>query len=117
MAGRNGSISDEEKKNKKSRSQSRNKRGSLFGNLLGKKEEHDAKKEEKKEEKEEKKEIKAEEKAEKKEINAEEKAEKKEEKAEKHLDKEGNPIATGATHGFDAHAVGESTFSSTPFPY
>ena len=46
----------------------------------------------------------------------EEKAEKRELKEEKHLEKEGNPMATGATHGFDAHAVGESTFSSTPFP-
>lgn len=125
-AGRHGSISDEEKKNKKSRSQSRNKRGSIFGNLLGKKEEHDAKKdakkEEKKEEKEEK-EIKAEEKAEKKEINAEVKAEKKEEKAEKrelkeekHLEKEGNPMATGATHGFNAHAVAARVIGADELP-
>ncbi|KAK4692615.1 hypothetical protein P7C71_g4625, partial [Lecanoromycetidae sp. Uapishka_2] len=119
-AHRNGSISDEDKKIKKSRSQSRNKRTSLFGNLLGKKEDHETKKEIKKEEKEEKKEEKAEEKIEKKELKAEEKAEKKEEKAElkaekKELkeekkeeklgEKEGNPLSTGHTHGMNAHAI------------
>ena len=106
---RTGSFSEEDKKNKKSRSQSRGKRQSLFGNLLGKKEEHDAKKEVKKEEKEEKKEEKAEAKAEKKEEKAEAKAEKKEEKA---LEKESDPLGTGQTQGFDAHAVGRLSIRS-----
>lgn len=57
---------------KKSRSQSR-KRNSIFGTLLGKKEEHDMKKDEKKEEK-------AEEKAAREEVKMEEKAEKEEKK-------------------------------------
>ena len=81
----------------KSRSQSR-KRQSIFGKVLGKKEEHDEKKEmkkeekseekaEKKEEKVDQKEMKKEEKAEQKELKREEKAEKKEEKAEDKLEK------------------------------
>ncbi|KAL8673227.1 MAG: hypothetical protein Q9168_002339 [Polycauliona sp. 1 TL-2023] len=75
------SSSDEAKaSNAKSRSQSR-KRSSMFGALLGKKEQHDEKKELKKEDKEEKKEEKVEEKAIKAEV-------KKEEKAEKHAEKE-----------------------------
>ncbi|KAL9604534.1 MAG: hypothetical protein Q9219_000499 [cf. Caloplaca sp. 3 TL-2023] len=74
VGGDSASSSDEAKTNKaKSRSQSR-KRNSMFGTLLGKKEQHDEKKEVKKEEK-------AEEKAIKTEI-------KKEEKAEKHAEKE-----------------------------
>lgn len=86
---RTGSVTEEDK-NKKSRSQSRGKRQSLFGNLLGKKEEHDAKKEVKKEEKE----------------------EKKEEKEEKKLEKESDPLSTGQTPGFDAHAVGRLSIHS-----
>lgn len=82
------SSSDEAKvNNTKSRSQSR-KRSSMFGALLGKKEQHDEKKELKKEEKEEKKEEKAEEKAVKAEVKKEEKAEKqagKEERKEEKL--------------------------------
>lgn len=93
---RTGSVTEEDK-NKKSRSQSRGKRQSLFGNLLGKKEEHDAKKEVKKEEKEEKK---------------EEKAEAKAEKEEKRLEKESDPLSTGQTPGFDAHAVGRFSIRS-----
>lgn len=106
---------------KKSRSQSHNKRSSLFGNLLTKKEDHDTKKEIKKEEQEEKKEEKAEDKAIKQAVKTEEKAEKKEEKAEmkaekrelkeekkggKLGEKEGDPLSTGHTHGMDAHAIG-----------
>ena len=80
---------------KKSRSQSR-KRNSIFGTLLGKKEDHDVKKEEKKEEK-------AEEKAVKEEIKHEEKAEKKAEKEEKReLRYEG--ASTAGT--LDAPAIG-----------
>ncbi|KAL8874402.1 MAG: hypothetical protein Q9174_000247 [Haloplaca sp. 1 TL-2023] len=81
VGGDSASSSDEAKtSNAKSRSQSR-KRGSMFGALLGKKEQHDEKKEVKKEEKEAKKEDRAEEKA----IKAETK---KEDKAEKHDEKE-----------------------------
>ena len=82
----------------KSRSQSR-KRQSIFGKVLGKKEEHDERKEikkeekteekaEKKEEKAEEKEMKRDEKAEQRELKKEEKAEKKEEKAEETAEKE-----------------------------
>ncbi|KAL9046633.1 MAG: hypothetical protein Q9214_000578 [Letrouitia sp. 1 TL-2023] len=80
-AGGDASSSDEggaTKNKNKSRSQSR-KRGSVFGALLGKKEQHDEKKEIKKEEKEEEKKEKAEEKA----VKAETKKEKAEEKAVK----------------------------------
>lgn len=66
--GSSSSSSDEEaaatKKKNQSRSVSRGKRSSIFGNFLNKKEEHDTKKEIKKEEKEEAKEIKKEEKEE-----------------------------------------------------
>ena len=85
---------------KKSRSQSR-KRNSIFGTLMGKKEEHDMKKEEKKEEK-------AEEKAVKEEVKQEEKAEKKAEKEEKEeLKHEG--AATTATP-LDAAGIGKWIF-------
>ena len=77
----------------KSRSQSR-KRQSLFGKVLGKKDET-----------EEKKEIKKEEKIEKKEFKAEENAEKAELKEEKGEAKHGNPIA--GTSIFDAAVVGK----------
>lgn len=79
---RSGSSEDEAKSKAKSkdRSQSR-KRGSFFGAILGRKEEHDEKKEIKKEEK-------AEEKALKDEIRKEEKAEKKQEKEERNLEKQ-----------------------------
>ncbi|KAI4164717.1 MAG: hypothetical protein LQ342_001692 [Letrouitia transgressa] len=84
-AGGDASSSDEggaTKNKNKSRSQSR-KRGSVFGALLGKKEQHDEKKEIKKEEKEEEKKEKAEEKAVKSETKKEEKGEKEEKKAVK----------------------------------
>lgn len=73
-----GTSSDEDKTKGKgnSRSQSR-KRGSIFGALLGKKEEHDEKKEIKKEEKADDKAIKEEIKAIKQEVKEEDKAEKK----------------------------------------
>lgn len=76
-----GTSSDEDKiaGKGKSRSQSR-KRGSIFGTLLGKKEEHDEKKEVKKEEKADDKAIKQEIKAIKQEVKEEDKAEKKAEK-------------------------------------
>lgn len=77
-----GSTSSDEDKTGgkgKSRSQSR-KRGSIFGALLGKKEEHDEKKEVKKEEKTDDKVIKQEIKAIKQEVKEEDKAEKKAEK-------------------------------------
>ncbi len=77
---------------KKSRSQSR-KRNSIFGTLMGKKEEHDIKKEEKKEER-------AEEKAVKEEVKQEEKVEKRAEKeVKKELKHEGAPL--------DAAAIGK----------
>ncbi|KAL8839502.1 MAG: hypothetical protein Q9170_001725 [Blastenia crenularia] len=83
VAGDSASSSDEAKaRTAKSRSQSR-KRNSMFGAFLGKKEQHDEKKELKKEEKEEKKEdkvIKAE-------VKKEEKAEKLAEKEERKEDK------------------------------
>lgn len=89
--------SDEEdniKKNQKSRSVSRGKRSSIFGSLLGKKEEIQ-----------EKKEIKKEEKAEEKEAKEEHKEQKAEEKAvRKH-----EPLAEEAAVAsapFDAQAVG-----------
>ena len=62
-AGSSSSSSDEEaarKKKNQSRSVSRGKRSSIFGNFLNKKEEHETKKEIKKEEKEEAKEEKKE---------------------------------------------------------
>ncbi|KAL8712300.1 MAG: hypothetical protein Q9220_003451 [cf. Caloplaca sp. 1 TL-2023] len=87
VGGDSASSSDEAKTgNAKSRSQSR-KRSSMFGALLGKKEQHDEKKEIKKEEKEEKKEEKAEEKAIKAEVKNEEKAEKQAEKEERKEEK------------------------------
>ncbi|KAL9135998.1 MAG: hypothetical protein Q9175_002796 [Cornicularia normoerica] len=93
-APRNGSISEEEKLKaaKKSRSQSRNnKRSSIFGGLLGKKEDKNLDKEEKKEDKAEdkaiKKETKKEDKAGMKELKKEEKAEKKDDKAIRKEDK------------------------------
>ncbi|KAL8698669.1 MAG: hypothetical protein Q9201_006442 [Fulgogasparrea decipioides] len=106
--GDSASSSDEAKaSNTKSRSQSR-KRASVFGALLGKKEQHDEKKELKKEEKEEKKEEKAEEKAVKAEIKKEEKAEKQAEKEERREEKKAlksdgvvDPLP------LDAAAVGE----------
>lgn len=98
-----GSSSDEGKpKHKKDRSQSR-KRGGLFGAFLGKKEEHDEKKESKKEEK-------AEEKAIKNEIKKEEKLEKEEVKAEKKLEKEQTKGGiAGGSAPLDAVAVGTSS--------
>ena len=81
---------------KKSRSQSR-KRSSIFGTLMGKKEEHDIKKEEKKEEK-------AEEKAVKEEVKQEEKAEKRAEKEEKKELKHDGAATTAAP--LDAAAIG-----------
>ncbi len=81
---------------KKSRSQSR-KRNSIFGTLLGKKEEHDIKKEEKKEEK-------VEEKAVKEEAKKEGKAEKKAEKEEK---KELNHEGTSTSTPLDAAGIGK----------
>ncbi|KAL8948390.1 MAG: hypothetical protein Q9222_005417 [Ikaeria aurantiellina] len=85
--GDSASSSDEAKSgNAKSRSQSR-KRSSMFGALLGKREQHDEKKELKKEEKEEKKEEKAEDKAIKAEVKKEEKAEKQAEKEERKEEK------------------------------
>ena len=98
-SGRNGDVvasghssADEAtaKKNNKSRSQSR-KRGSIFGTLLGKKEEHD-----------EKKEVKKEEKAEEKEHRKEEKKIEKEEKKEA---EHGHKGATEAAP-LDAAAIG-----------
>lgn len=95
-----GSSSDEGKpKQKKDRSQSR-KRGGLFGAFLGKKEEHDEKKEIKKEEK-------AEEKAIKNETKKEEKLEKEEVKVEKKLEKEqAKGVIAGGSAPLDAVAVG-----------
>ncbi|KAL8693016.1 MAG: hypothetical protein Q9218_002073 [Villophora microphyllina] len=85
VGGDSASSSDEAKaRNTKSRSQSR-KRASVFGALLGKKEQHDEKKEVKKEEREEKKEERAEEREIKHEVRKEEKAEK---QAEKQAEKE-----------------------------
>ncbi|KAI9747807.1 MAG: hypothetical protein M1835_001968 [Candelina submexicana] len=98
--------SDEErtiKRNQKSRSVSR-KRGSIFGSLLGKKEEHEDTKELKKEEK-------AEIKAGKKEEKKLEKEEKKIEKEENHMDKLANKeiVHDGPKHGetapLDAAAI------------
>lgn len=110
-----GSSSDEAtpKGKNKSRSES-GKRSSIFGTLLGKKEDHDSKKEAKKEEKEEKKEIKKEEKAEQKEIKREQKAEdkaitketKKEENAEKAAEKEeAKTEKSEATHSTGASGL------------
>lgn len=95
-----GSSSDEGKtKHKKDRSQSR-KRGGLFGAFLGKKEEHDEKKEIKKEEK-------AEEKAIKQEVKNEEKLEKEEAKAEKKIEKEqAKEGIAGGSAPLDPVAVG-----------
>ena len=85
---------------KKSRSQSR-KRNSIFGSLMGKKDEYDIKKEEKKEEK-------VEEKAIREEVKQEEKAEKKAEKKEtKELTHEGASTAAP----LDAAGIGKQ------FPY
>ncbi|KAI4190795.1 MAG: hypothetical protein L6R41_000569 [Letrouitia leprolyta] len=85
--GDSASSSDEARvNNTKSRSQSR-KRSSMFGALLGKKEQHDEKKELKKEENEEKREEKAEEKAIKADVKKEEKAEKQTEKEERKEEK------------------------------
>lgn len=93
----------------KSRSQSR-KRQSIFGKVLGKKEEHDEKKEVKKEEKVEQKEMKKEEKAEKREEKAEEKAEVKAEKSElreeKKEAKHDHHAGTVEPAPFDAAAIG-----------
>ena len=93
----------------KSRSQSR-KRQSIFGKVLGKKEEHDEKKEIKNEEKAEQKEMKKEEKVEKKEEKAEEKAElmaeKSELKEEKKEAKHGHPASIVEPTPFDATAIG-----------
>ncbi|CAO1605077.1 hypothetical protein XANCAGTX0491_008610 [Xanthoria calcicola] len=87
VGGDSASSSDEAKaSNAKSRSQSR-KRGSVFGALLGKKEQHDEKKELKKEDKEAKKEEKAEEKAIKADVKKEEKAEHQAEKEERKEEK------------------------------
>lgn len=105
----NGSSTEETKPTltttteKKSRSQSR-KRNSIFGTLLGKKEEHDIKKDEKKEEK-------AEEKAVKDEVKMEEKAEKKIEKEEKkELKHEGASTAAP----LDAAAIGKQLSHLSP---
>ncbi len=89
-----GSSSDDDKTKGKSRSRSR-KRGSIFGALLHKKEDH-----------EEKKEIKKEEKAEDKAIKEEVHEDKAERKAEKEDDK---PVAAEATEPapLDAAAVGK----------
>ncbi|GAB7348455.1 hypothetical protein MBLNU459_g6872t1 [Dothideomycetes sp. NU459] len=86
------SDSDEDAaaKKSKSRSASRNKRNSIFGKFLEKKDEHETKKEIKKEEKAEAKE--------------EKKEEKEEAKAEKAAEKEGEP-AVAATAPLDAEAV------------
>lgn len=102
-----GSSSDEGKtKHKKDRSQSR-KRGGLFGAFLGKKEEHDEKKEVKKEEK-------AEEKALKQETKKEEKIEKEEIKAEKKLEKdEAKDGVVGGSAPLDPVAVGTVISSSS----
>jgi hypothetical protein len=87
-----GSSSDEGKpKHKKDRSQSR-KRGGLFGALLGKKEEHDEKKEHDKEEKTVKNEVKQ-----------EERLEKEEAKAEKD---ESKGVIAGGAAPLDAAAIG-----------
>lgn len=87
VGGDSASSSDEAKANNaKSRSQSR-KRSSVFGALLGKKEQHDEKKELKREDKEEKKEEKAEEKAIKADVKKEEKAEHQAEKEERKEEK------------------------------
>ncbi|CAF9926741.1 MAG: hypothetical protein ALECFALPRED_003520 [Alectoria fallacina] len=127
---RNGSTSEEEKSKaaKKSRSQSRNnKRSSIFGGLLGKKEDKNLDKEEKKEDKADMKELKKEEKAEKKEdkairkednavakeIKHEDKAEKRSEKQELKeqakdnsvLEKEAKHQGVAKTGDFDAVAV------------
>ncbi|MCJ1395174.1 hypothetical protein MMC18_008055 [Xylographa bjoerkii] len=90
----------------KSRSQSR-KRQSLFGKVLGKKDESEEKKEIKKEEKIEKKE-------EKKEIKAEEKAEKAELKEEKREVKHGDAVAGTST--FDAAAVAARVMGEPVIP-
>lgn len=104
VGGDSASSSDEAKTgNAKSRSQSR-KRGSMFGALLGKKEQHDEKKELKKEEKEEKKEEKAEKQAEEEE-RKEEKAIAKEEKKALKNDGVVDPAP------LDAAAVGKQDFS------
>lgn len=101
----NGSSAEETKPapttttEKKSRSQSR-KRNSIFGTLLGKKEEHDMKRDEKKEEK-------AEEKAAKEDVKMEEKAEKEEKKELKH---EG--VSTAAP--LDAAAIGKQLSHLNP---
>ncbi|KAI9698930.1 MAG: hypothetical protein M1836_003119 [Candelina mexicana] len=105
--------SDEErtiKRNQKSRSVSR-KRGSIFGSLLGKKEEHEDTKELKKEEKAEIKAEKREEKKLEKEEKKLEKEEKKIEKEENHMDKVANKeiVHDGPKHGeaapLDAAAI------------
>ena len=119
-ATRSGSSSDEAKPKSKSKSRSQSrKRSSIFGTLLGKKEEHDDKKEMKKEEKEEKKELKKEQKEEKVEHKAEEKAikheVKKEDKAEKKAEKEESKLeqkeasheSTGTSGHMDAAAIGK----------
>ena len=105
----NGSSAEETKPapttatEKKSRSQSR-KRNSIFGTLLGKKEEQDMKRDEKKEEK-------AEEKAVKEDVKMEEKAEKKAEKEEKkELKHEG--VSTAAP--LDAAAIGKQLSHLNP---
>lgn len=103
----------------KSRSQSR-KRQSIFGKVLGKKEEHDEKKEVKKEEKAEQKEMKKEEKAEKGEEKAEEKAELKAEKAElkeeKKEAKHGHHAGIVEPAPFDAAAVAARVISEPVVP-
>ena len=117
-----GSSSDETTPKTKGKGRSESgKRSSIFGTLLGKKEDHDSKKEIKKEEREEKREIKKEEKAEQNEIKKEQKAEdkatskeiKEEEKAEKVAEKEEAKIekseaalGTGALGHSHAEEVG-----------
>ena len=122
-----GSSSDEAAPKQKSKIRSESgKRSSIFGTLLGKKDEHDSNKEAKKEGKEEKKEIKKEEKAEKKELKAEEKAInreiKQEEKAEKAAEKEAANAdksevtpGTGLSGSEHAKEVGEFSTPKSEF--
>ncbi|KAL9100255.1 MAG: hypothetical protein Q9163_004347 [Psora crenata] len=100
-AARKSSISDEEKKTmktEKSRSQSRNKRSSIFSGLLAKKDENDEKKVAKKAEKEEKAEDKA------------------EHKVEKTLEKEAKHEGTGKAGEFDAAAVASRVVAEPVVP-
>ena len=99
----------------KSRSQSR-KRQSIFGKVMGKKEDHDELKDVKKEDKAEQKEIRKEEKAEEKELQKDQKVEKAEEKVEEKVGKteqgvgdakHSDSLGAGITPPLDAAAIGK----------